>query len=167
MRSIKGVAICHADAQATPCACWAAQVSWPIASITHCSTAKRFSPDGSSLGKRLRGLAGWRRERLMIEHFNTWAFNQRPHRVLDQLRIAPIDKAPRQSIDQTNRGIALAEQQRPSIRADRPPIKGRDHPAKFHARKLQLFGVSLRRHRTLGWLMINLSSQTSVTQSSA
>jgi len=52
--------------------------------------------------------------------------------MLDQVRIARIDKTPRQSIDQSDRLIALAQQQCAGIRADRATIKRRYHPATFY-----------------------------------
>jgi hypothetical protein len=59
--------------------------------------------------------------------------DQRPDCMLDQVRIAPIDKASGQSIDQSDRRIGLAQQQRPGVRADRSSVKGRHHPAAIYA----------------------------------
>ena len=55
--------------------------------------------------------------------------DERPDRMLDQLRIALVDKAARQSIDPSNRFIRAPQQQCSGIRADRPAVKGRHHPA--------------------------------------
>jgi hypothetical protein len=57
--------------------------------------------------------------------------DQRSDRMLDQLRIARIDKAARQSIDQSDRFIRAPQQQRSGIRTDHPPVKGRHHAAPF------------------------------------
>jgi len=58
--------------------------------------------------------------------------DQRPHRMLNQVRIARIDKTPCQPIDQTDRFIGLPEQQRSGIRADRAAVKSRHHAAPFY-----------------------------------
>jgi hypothetical protein len=57
--------------------------------------------------------------------------DQRPDRMLDQVRIAPIDKASGQPIDQSNRFIGLAQQQRPGVRADRAAVESRHDTAPF------------------------------------
>lgn len=59
--------------------------------------------------------------------------DQRPERVLDQLRIALIDKTLRQPIHQSDRLIGFPKQHRPRIRADRAAIKRRDHSASLYA----------------------------------
>jgi hypothetical protein len=59
--------------------------------------------------------------------------DQRANRVLDALRIATINEALRQPIDQTNRLIGALEQQRACIRADRPAIERRDYSATLNA----------------------------------
>jgi hypothetical protein len=71
--------------------------------------------------------------RIQIQHDLAW--------------IALVHKAARQSIDQTNRRIGPAQQQRARIRAHPPTIKRRHHVAPFYPCKFQLFGVTLCAHR--------------------
>jgi hypothetical protein len=59
--------------------------------------------------------------------------DQRPDRVFDQVRVTMIGEAFRQAINQTDRLIRSPQQQPPGIRAHRPAIKGRHHPASPHA----------------------------------
>ena len=59
--------------------------------------------------------------------------DQRPHRVFDQLRVALIDEAPSQPIDQPDRLIRAPQQQRSGVRAHRPSVEPRHHTATLHA----------------------------------
>jgi hypothetical protein len=52
--------------------------------------------------------------------------------MLDQLRIALVDKTPRQPIDQSERVIRAPQEQRSGIRAHRPAVKRRHHSAAFY-----------------------------------
>ena len=54
--------------------------------------------------------------------------DQRPDRMLNQIWVALIDETAGQPIDQSDRLIHPAEQQRPGIRAHRPAVKSRHHP---------------------------------------
>jgi hypothetical protein len=49
--------------------------------------------------------------------------------MFNQLRIALVNEASRQPIDQSDRLVRAPQQQRPGIRAHRPAIKGRHHAA--------------------------------------
>ena len=53
--------------------------------------------------------------------------------MLDQVRVALIDKTSRQPIDQSDRFIGPTEQQRPGIRTDRPTVKCRYDSTSFYA----------------------------------
>jgi hypothetical protein len=72
---------------------------------------------------------------------------QHAHRMLDQIRIAPILKALRQPLEQSRSPIGLLQQQRPSIRTDPSAIERCHHPTLLDTRKLQLLRATLCRHR--------------------
>ncbi len=58
-----------------------------------------------------------------------------------------IDEAGRDTIKQSDRGSAMAQQQRTAIRADRPAIEHRDNAVSIKGFKLKLFRDTLCRHR--------------------
>lgn len=57
--------------------------------------------------------------------------HQRPHRMLDQLLAAPVPKTRSKAIDQPNRTLAGAKQQRPGIRGHLTASKISDNFAPF------------------------------------
>jgi hypothetical protein len=56
-----------------------------------------------------------------------------PYRVLDPLRLTLVDKAARQSIDQSDRFVGALQQQCSGIGADRAAVKRRHHSTAFNA----------------------------------
>jgi hypothetical protein len=73
--------------------------------------------------------------------------DQRRHKVLHQLRAAMIAEAAGKAINQFDRSIRRAEQQRPGIRGDRPAVKPGHHGTPFDRCKLEQFRATLCWHR--------------------
>jgi len=64
------------------------------------------------------------------------------------VRRAPIHEACRHPVDQTDRQIRVAQQQRAAIGAHRPAVERRHHATSPEAFKRELLGATLCRHRT-------------------
>jgi len=64
------------------------------------------------------------------------------------VRRAPIHKAGCHPVDQADRPIGVAQQQRTAIGTHRPAVERRHHTAPSEAFKLELLGVTLCVHRT-------------------
>ena len=73
--------------------------------------------------------------------------DQRPHRVLDQLRTARVAKARRKSIHHSDRSIRCSQQQRSGVRRHQAAIKRSFHRAPFDNSKVNAFCATLRPHR--------------------
>ena len=67
--------------------------------------------------------------------------------MLNQIRIPPIFKAIRQSIQQFKPSIGSLQQQRPGIRTDPSAIEGRHYATLLNTRKFQLLRATLCLHR--------------------
>jgi hypothetical protein len=73
--------------------------------------------------------------------------DKRCHAVLDQLRPAPVLKARGEPLDEPDRPICRAEQQRAGIRRDGTAVERRHDRATLNACEFQRFRATLRRHR--------------------
>ena len=85
--------------------------------------------------------------------------HQRGHLVLDQLRLARVQKAIRQPADQIDRPLRRPQQQRARVRRHRAAIEAGDHPTPFDACKIELIRITLCRHRGVPVFCIKLFSQ--------
>jgi hypothetical protein len=74
--------------------------------------------------------------------------DQRPERMHHPARIAPVTKARRDPVDQADRPVRLAEQQRSGIRGHRPAVERCLHPTAPKPFEFTLIGDTLCRHRT-------------------
>lgn len=73
--------------------------------------------------------------------------DQRLDSVLDQFLAAPVAKAGGEPIDDPDRPIGRAEQQRPRIRGDASAVESRDHPPTFNGCKSKQIRDTLWLHR--------------------
>ena len=69
--------------------------------------------------------------------------------VLDQLRAAPVDEAPREPAHQIERPVGSAQQQGPGVRGHRAAIERRDHLAPLDRFISEQLAATLCRHRGL------------------
>ena len=67
--------------------------------------------------------------------------------ILDQLRPPTVAEARRKAFGQPDRPIGRTEQQRTSIRGDRPAVETGDHGAAHSLSKFKLLRATLCRHR--------------------
>ena len=73
--------------------------------------------------------------------------DQRLDLVLDQVPAAPVAEAGGEAIDDPDRPIGRAEQQRPRIRGDASAVESRDHPPAFEGCKSKQIRDTLWLHR--------------------
>jgi hypothetical protein len=69
------------------------------------------------------------------------------HLVLDPLGGAPIVEAGGEPLDEPDRPVGGAQEQRPGIRGHGATVERRHHATTFHGSKIELVGATLCRHR--------------------
>lgn len=121
---------------------------------------RRFARDRRAIGATGRELAGERRKQrivaqrvVIVQIFVAERQTDQPlsekrfDLVLDQHGIATIDKAGRKALRQPQRFVDLSQQQRASVRGQRPAIETRLDPTPFRLSKIELPRVTVRLHR--------------------
>jgi hypothetical protein len=79
--------------------------------------------------------------------------------VLNPLRLAGVPEATRQPVDQTDRPIRRPQQQSPGVRRHHPTVEAGHHLTAFDTCKLELFRVTLCRHRGVPMFCVKMFSQ--------
>jgi hypothetical protein len=74
--------------------------------------------------------------------------DQRGQRVDHLVGVAMVGKARRNSFDQRNRSVGLAQQHRPGIRCHRPAVERRNYAPAMKCFEFELLGDTLCLHRT-------------------
>jgi hypothetical protein len=85
--------------------------------------------------------------------------DQRLDLVFDQVRLAGIAEARRETLDQTDGAVGGAEQQRTGVRGDPPAVERGHHGTALHACKLEQRRATLCRHRGAPLLSVKPLSQ--------
>ena len=88
---------------------------------------------------------------------------QRFHRVLDQIRIAPVIETTREALDQPKATIQPREQQHTRIGTDRTTVERRDDAASLDRFKFELLRVTLCLHRGLAKSRLSISARDTFT----
>ena len=83
-------------------------------------------------------------------------FDERLHRVLDQLRIPVIDETPRQALQNMRPRLHLPQQHTTPIGADPPPIKPPYHPPSSKTVKFHLPSITLCFHKAVLVIVHNM-----------
>jgi len=89
--------------------------------------------------------------------------DQRPDLMHDIDRAAPVTKASREPIHQTDRLVRLAEQQSPGIRGHHAAVEISDNTPAASPSKIDLCRATLCRHRGITSNQANLFSQNKFT----